>query len=186
MLCHSKAEVIITYWRKLMKKILILNGSPRRNGATQSLINAFCKGSAENGNEIRECYIQQMNIKPCIGCDSCLRNHKGCVQKDDDMNEIYENLSWCDLVVFASPEFWGTITAQLKVVIDRMFAWFNKNGMFETKKECVLVMTARGNDYRMAEDQYGIFTKYLGWTDLGKILGKGKEVEAEELGKTIK
>ena len=169
-----------------MKKFLILNGSPRKNGYTAALIKAFMKGAKESGNEIREDYIHGLDVKFCIGCDSCMRTHAGCVQKDEGMAKIYEDLSWADVIVFACPEYWGTFTAELKNVIDRMFAWFNKNGMFETKRDCVLLMTARGDDYSMALDQYGIFIKYLGWKDLGTVLGRGKETEAETLGKSIK
>lgn len=135
------------------------------------------------GNEIKEDYIQGMNIKSCLGCDNCMRTHMGCVQKNDDMNQIYEDLSWADVIVFACPEFWGTITGQLKIVIDRMFAWFNKNGYTANPKESLLLMTARGDDFSMAIDQYSIFPKYLGWKHLGAVLGRGKEAEAFELDK---
>ena len=169
-----------------MKKILILNGSPRKNGATASLAKALTEGAKESGNEIKEDYITSMNIKACIGCDTCLRTHAGCVQKNDDMAIIYEDMLWADVVVFVSPVYWGTITGQLKIVFDRLFAWFNKVGFENAQKESVLLMTARGGDYSMALDFYGILTKYLGWTDLGTILGAGKEAEAKKLGMGIK
>lgn len=124
-----------------------------------------------------------MNIKSCIGCDSCLRTHEGCVQKDDDMHIIYEDLTWADVIVFVSPQFWGTFTGQLKVVLDRMFAWFNKGA---DKKQSVLLMTARGDDYSMALDMYGIFEKNIGWENLGTVLGAGKEAEARAIGEVIK
>ena len=129
-----------------MSNILILNGSPRKNGATASLMKALVDGAKENGNEIKEDYITSMNIKACIGCDSCMRTHQGCVQKNDDMAMIYEDLSWADVVVFVSPQFWGTITGQLKIVFDRMFAWFNKVGVENAHKKTVLLMTARVDD----------------------------------------
>ena len=169
-----------------MSKILILNGSPRKNGATASLAKAIIEGAQGNNNEIKEHYITAMNIKSCIGCDSCLRTHNGCVQKDDDMAIIYEDMLWADVVVFVSPVYWGTITGQLKVVFDRLFAWFNKVGFENAKKKSVLLMTARGSDYSMALDFYGILTKYLGWTDLGTVLGAGKENEAKAIGASIK
>ena len=168
-----------------MANVLILNGSPRKNGATASLAKALVDGAKGNGNEIKEDYITSMNIKACIGCDSCLRTHNGCVQKNDDMAVIYEDMSWADVVVFVSPQFWGTITGQLKIVFDRLFAWFNKVGFENSKKKSVLLMTARGDDYSMALDFYGILTKYLGWTDLGAVLGAGKEAEAKAIGERI-
>ena len=169
-----------------MAKILILNGSPRKNGATASLMNALIEGAKDNNNEIKEDYISSMKIKSCIGCDTCMRTHEGCVQKDDDMAIVYEDMSWADVVVFVSPQFWGTITGQLKVVFDRLFAWFNKVGFENGQKKSVLLMTARGNDYSMALDFYSILSKYLGWENLGTVLGAGKEDDARAIGASIK
>ena len=169
-----------------MKKIVILNGSPRKNGYTAALIQAFTEGAQSAGNEVREHYIHGMDVKTCIGCDSCMRTHQGCVQKNDGMQKIYEDLTWCDVVVFACPLYWGTFTAQLKTAVDRMFAWFNLESLPSTKRDCVLLMTARGNDYSMALDQYGVYLKYLGWNDLGTVLGRGLTDEARALGASIR
>lgn len=169
-----------------MKKILILNGSPRKNANTASLIKAFTDGATAAGNVVHENYIQGMNIKQCLGCDACMKSHNGCVQKDEDMAKIYADLSWCDVIVFASPVYFGFFTAQLKTVIDRMWAWFNLPGNFKTKKQVVLISTARGTDYSMTLEQYNIYTKYMGWEDLGHVLGAGKEDEARGLGNSIK
>ena len=167
-----------------MKKILILNGAPRKNGSTASLIKAFTEGATESGNEVREAYIQGMDIKNCLGCDACMNTHAGCVQKDEGMARIYDDLFWCDIVVFASPVHFGYFTAQLKSVIDRMWAWFNLPGNFGARKESVLISTARGTDFSTALQQYGIYSM-IGWEDIGQILGAGKEDEAKELGKSI-
>ena len=165
-----------------MKKILVLNGSPRKNGATASLIKAFVDGASASGNEIREDYIHGMEVNNCIGCDSCMKTHEGCVQKDAGMAKIYEDLSWCDVIVFASPVYFGYFTAQLKTVIDRMWAWFNLPGNFGIRKDCILIMTSRGEDYSASLDQYGIYARFMGWKDLGHVLGAGKEKEARQLG----
>lgn len=168
-----------------MANILILNGSPRKNGSTASLIKAFADGAIESGNEVREAYIHGMNIKSCLGCDACMKTHAGCVQKDDGMAIIYKDLAWCDVIVFASPVYFGYFTAQLKTVIDRMWAWFNLPGNFSVKKSSVLISTARGTDYSAVLEQYGIYARFMGWTDLGHILGAGKEAEAKALGASI-
>ena len=168
-----------------MKNILVLNGSTRKNGSTASLIKAFAEGAKESGNEVREAYIQGMEINACLGCDACMKTHAGCVQKDEGMTKIYQDLDWCDVIVFASPVYFGYLTAQMKTVIDRMWAWFNLPDHFGMKKKIVLISTARGTDYTMALDQYGIYSKYMGWEDLGHILGAGKENEAKDLGRSI-
>ena len=169
-----------------MKKILVLNGASRKNGYTQELINAFKEGAENNGNEVKEYFLHGMNINFCLGCDVCMNTHKGCVQKNDEMNLIYEDMTWADVIVFASPEYWGTFTAELKKTIDRMFGWFNLESNFQSKKDIALLMTARGDDYSMALDQYHIYTNYLGWNDLGMVLGRKKIDEAKKLGTSIK
>ena len=74
-------------------------------------------------------------LKNCLGCDACMKMHAGCVQKDEGMAKIYEDLTWCDTVVFASPVHFAYMTAQLRGVIDRLWAWFNLPGNFTAKKK---------------------------------------------------
>lgn len=168
-----------------MANILILNGAPRKNGSTASLIKAFTEGAKSSGSEVREAYIQGMDIKNCLGCDACMKTHAGCVQKDAGMAQIYADLTWCDTVVFASPVHFAYMTAQLRGVIDRMWAWFNLSGNFGAKKKTVLISTSRGEDYTAILQQYGVYSM-LGWEDQGHILGTGKEEEARKLGERIR
>ena len=170
-----------------MRRILILNGSPRKNGKTASLVNAFREATEAAGNEVREAYIQGMNIGGCLACEACSRNGGQCVQKDD-MEKIAEDYLWADVIVFASPMYWGTITGQLKTVIDRLYAVQNRIGygdMSKQYKETAFIMTARGGYYQQALDFYGIFTNMMGWKNWGTVLGAGKEDEARKLGASI-
>ncbi len=170
-----------------MKKIMILNGSPRKNGKTASLVKAFTEGAESAGNEVKEFYIDGMNIASCKACEACSRNGGQCVQKDD-MDKINEGYLWADVVVFASPMYWGTITGQLKTVVDRLYAIQNRIGyanMSKQFKETAFLMTARGNYYRQALDFYSIFTDALGWKSWGTVLGAGKEEKARQIGAAI-
>lgn len=67
-----------------------------------------------------------------------------------------------------------------------MWAWFNLPDHFGIKKKIVLISTATGTDYSATLDQYSIYSKYMGWEDLGRTLGAGKEEEAKALGASIK
>lgn len=164
-----------------MSKILILNGSPRKNGKTASLVNAFKTGAESSGNDVKELYLQGMNINGCLACEGCQRTGNGCVQKDD-MGIIYDEFAWCDVIVFASPQYWGTITGQLKIVIDRLYAALFGHPV---QKKFVVIMTARGNMYEMTMDFFSIFSRFLDWENVGNILGAAKEAEARELGARI-
>ena len=102
---------------------IVLHGSPRKNQNSDTLVDILLKGL---GQEIQEktkhFYTNEMEIRPCQGCLSCAdENEKSCIIKDD-MTDIYSAFIDADLIVFATPMYWGYITAQLKTVIDRMEA----------------------------------------------------------------
>lgn len=70
-------------------KILVLNGSPRPNGNTAKMVEAFKKGAATGGNEVNVIDVCRKNIKGCLACEYCHTKEKGkCAQKDD-MQEVY-------------------------------------------------------------------------------------------------
>ena len=169
-----------------MKKIMILNGSPRKNGKTASLVKAFTEGAESAGNEVKEFYIDGMNISSCKACEACSRNGGYCPQKDD-MEKINEAYIWADVIVFASPMYWGTISGQLKTTVDRLYAVQNRLGYFApgSQKETAFIMTARGNYYQQALDFYRIFTDIMKWKNWGTVLGAGKEEEARQFGAAI-
>jgi multimeric flavodoxin WrbA len=183
----------------MAKKILILNGSPRKNGNTTALIEAFANGAKENGNTVTEFRISEMNIHPCKACEGGGENpDRPCVQKDD-MDKIYPVYNAADILVLASPEYWGTISGQLKYTIDRLYAIYEPFPRLNPpKKESILIMTAGGNGFELATQWYDeVLIKGLGWKDLGKILcggvrdigtikGNPKLEEAKKLGQSIK
>jgi multimeric flavodoxin WrbA len=107
-------------------KITILHGSPRRNGNSDTLIKYFVKGINErNQHEMKDFYLNELNIKPCQGCLSCETSERHQCAIQDDMQEIYSSYIDADIIVFATPMYWGYMTAQLKTVMDRMeaLAW---------------------------------------------------------------
>lgn len=166
-----------------MKNILILNGSPRRNGKTASLIEAFTSGAESSRNNVNNLYLDSLNIHGCLACEAC-QSGNGCVQQDD-MDEVYQAFEWADVVVFASPMYWGTVTGQLKIVIDRLYGLSLKMGFENFVKETALIMTARGDMYQFSLDFYHIFTGMLNWKDKGTVLGAGLEEEARKMGENI-
>ncbi len=104
------------------KKVLILLGSPRKTGNSSVLADSLAKGSEQAGVQVETLFLHDMDINPCTGCDQCQReNATGCVVADA-MQEIYPKLKGADSIVFASPIYWFSVTAQLKMVIDRIYA----------------------------------------------------------------
>ena len=179
------------------KKIIILNGSPRPNGNTAALIEAFKKGAEKNGHTVQRIDLQKLNIHPCLGCCEGGKNPDSpCVQKDD-MDMIYPVYKEADVVVFASPLYYWTIIGQLKCAIDRLFAVAECTADYANpQKEGVLLMAAEGHDFEESVYWYERLMGHLGWKNLGKVLcggvmnigdidGNPKLLEAEELGRSI-
>ena len=102
--------------------ILVLNGSPRRNGNTKYLIDAFKAGAQSRGHTVQVEDVAHQNIRGCMGCEYCHTQGKGtCVQKDD-MQRLYQQILSADMLVFASPIYYFTLSAQLQSVIHRTYA----------------------------------------------------------------
>ena len=170
-----------------MAKIIILNGAARKNGNTAKLIKAFIEGAASTGNEIKEFYLHDMNIKGCLGCEHCSSAKRGqppCVQKDD-MAQINEAFLSSDVVVFASPVYFWTVTGTLKTVADRLYAQLRSLGYGGFPRKSVLLMTAGGTDYSQAVRWYETYERNLHWKNLGEVLGAGKTDTAFRLGASI-
>ena len=102
-------------------KIVVLNGSPRKGGNTEIMAQAFAEAARKNQNEVSVLDVASMNICGCLGCKYCWAHKGECVQKDD-MGKVFAALADADVVVFASPIYWFDITAQMKTVIDRLYA----------------------------------------------------------------
>ncbi len=108
-----------------MKKVLILEGSPRPKGNSAILSDEFARGAEEAGCTVEKVRISGKKIAGCLGCNACYRNGGACVQKDD-MAEVREKMLAADVIVLASPIYFYSMTAQMKSVIDRTYAFYQQ------------------------------------------------------------
>lgn len=175
-------------------KILILTGSPRKNGNSNTLADNFIKGATEAGHEIIRFDAAQKKVHPCIACNSCKMNGP-CVFKDD-FEFVRQHIIDADMVVFATPMYYFGFSAQLKTVIDRFYAI---NGQIHRPKKAALLMTYANTAAEEAEpikNHYNVLLNYLGWEDAGQVIACGVWPEgavnntdyplhAYELGKTL-
>ncbi len=106
--------------------LLGICGSPRSQGTEYAIKYAF--------NYLKEKYdytsdfwtVKNKDIKFCIHCDYCIREKKGCIHKDD-MQELYLKLEQAKVILIGTPVFQGTISGQIKVIMDRCRAIVAKN-----------------------------------------------------------
>lgn len=98
-------------------KILAISASPRLDGNSDVLCEQFLKGASDAGHSVEKINLAKMNITPCIACYGC-RNTHHCV-KNDDMEFILQSLITSDVVVLATPVYFYSMAAQMKIMIDR-------------------------------------------------------------------
>ena len=106
--------------------VIVLHGSPRKHGNSDTLAESFLRGvQIEVDAKSTHFYLNELDITACQGCLKCKTSigHR-CVIRDD-MQAIYTGYTEADIVVWASPMYWGYLTAQMKTALDRMeaLAW---------------------------------------------------------------
>ena len=169
--------------------ILILNGSPTRNGNTVALVNAFREGAESKGHDVTVVDVAHKKVAGCLSCGYCHGRGNGqCVQKDD-MQAIYPLVQEADMIVFASPIYYFTLSAQLEAVIQRFYAI---NHPAKAKYSALLLSSYSPDVYSGAVGQYQDMIAYMGMTDKGIITADNttnktpaKLAEARALGASL-
>lgn len=100
-------------------KTLILNGSPRKNGDTVSLIKKVTERIA---GEFKIVDAYRCDISPCLDCRYCWE-HSGC-RIEDEMQEVYAYIEECDNIIIASPIYFSELTGKLLDLGSRLQTYF--------------------------------------------------------------
>ena len=156
------------------KNILVLHASPRLNGNSHTLAETFITGAEAAGNWVKRINVALAKVEPCTACEYCRTHEHQCCQ-DDDMQKIYPSIIGSDCIVLAAPLYFYDWPAQLKLVIDRLYAF---GPQYQIRhKETALLMTAADKDpqaFSGAEKSYELaLVDYLQWKDRGRILVNG-------------
>ena len=157
------------------KKIVILNGSPRRKGNTSALVKAFTEGAKSAGHTVTEFFLDSMNIHGCKGCFGVHSSKEcPCVQRDD-MNKIYPVVRECDVIVLASPLYYWNMSGQIRTAIDRLFALEEGDGnlLRGHGRASALLMAAEGHGFEDVLTYYNHLMEHLKWNNLGHVLAGG-------------
>lgn len=156
----------------MAKKVLILSGSPRKGGNSDTLCDSFMRGAQEAGHDVEKIWVQGKRVAPCLACYYC-KDHSGECAVKDDMGEILGKMLAADVIVLASPVYFYSISAQLKAVIDRTVArWLEFRG-----KEFYYIMTAAEDSDTVMdctlECMRGLAECLDGSVERGVVYGKG-------------
>lgn len=102
-------------------KIVVITGSPRKNGNSFAMTEAFIHEAEQRGHSVRRFDAAFLKIGGCHACMTCYKTGKAC-SFDDDFNDIAPAILEADAVVFTMPVYWYSIPAQIKGAIDRLFS----------------------------------------------------------------
>lgn len=153
-------------------KIVVLTGSPRKNGNTNHMADEFIRGAKEAGHEVFRFNTATSEVHPCLGCNHCGMDGP-CVYDDDFTKVLRPEIIKADLVVFCSSMYYFGFSAQLKATIDRFYAI---NGTLHTRKKCAFLMAYANTPKKDAEAMtahYKIIADYVGWEDVGSVIAPG-------------
>lgn len=164
-----------------------------------SLAKAFIRGARKNGNAVRRFDAALKVIYPCRGCDKCWSKGKPCIV-DDAFNQIAPYLHVSNIIVIATPLYWGNFSSAIKAFIDKLYAYqvdFRKRDL--KISQSILLVAGESTDpkaFDLITENYHFIAKELKWENLGIITVGGVKEEraveqldvirqAYELGKSI-
>jgi len=152
-------------------RIVGIVGSPRKNGNTEILMNEVLRVAREAGCETEAFLLSEKRVAPCDACGVCFEAGSCIVQ--DDMQELYAMLERADAVIFGSPVYFGSVSAQCKSVMDRMFALLQRRSL-KDKIAGALVVTRRVGAIQARSLLYA-FCIAQGMIVAGGAIGYGRE-----------
>lgn len=176
------------------KKVLVISSSPRKGGNSDVLCDQFIKGAKDAGNTAEKIFLKEWKINFCTGCAVCYETHK-CPQHDD-MEKLLAKLLESDVIVLATPVYFYSMCAQLKVMIDRICPRYTEI----TNKKMYLIATAGDTSKKALDGTIAGFRGFLdclddveesgilygtGVLNIGEIQNLPIMNEAYEMGKNV-
>ena len=152
-----------------MKKIVVVCSSPRRHRNSEILADQFVKGAQEAGNEVEKIILNNNQLKPCLACEYCRGHENQCIHKDQ-VGEVIEKIIQGDIFVFATPIYFGSLSAQLKILIDRFFAREYEIRENKKRKKAYLILTSGTKNI---EDTVGIIESFRGFIKVLRTVDEG-------------
>jgi multimeric flavodoxin WrbA len=115
------------YFNSKHMKVLGINGSPRKGGNTDLLLDKVLEGAGSTV-ETTKIYLEELDIQPCREEEYYEVDAKGLSVVKDDMHSVFQKVDDCDVLILGSPIFFGSLSAQTKIMIDRFqCVWISKH-----------------------------------------------------------
>ncbi len=164
-------------------KIVAILGSPRASGNSAYITNRLLEAARKLGAETQSFALNTLKYRGCQACMACKTSSEKCVQQDD-LTPVLEAVRNADVLVMASPIYYGDITGQMKTFFDRTYSYFTPDYLQPDKKrsrlvdgkKCVMVLTQGIPDENYFADvcpRYSMFLKVFGFGEVHLIRGCG-------------
>ena len=146
-----------------MKKIIIIDGGPRKNMNTAKLLQRFAEGAKSAGNdiEVKTVRLYDLDYKGCMSCMACKLKSKAsniCRVKDA-LTPVLEEIAQADGLVLGSPIYFGEVTGQMRAFLERLsFPWLSYNDYSLTapkRMPVLLIETMNGTPERNNSNHFG-------------------------------
>ena len=168
----------------MKKNIVVITGSPRANGNSFAMTDAFIQAAEKKGHSIVRFDAAMKHVGGCHACETCFQTGKAC-SFDDDFNTLAPVIQKADAVVFSMPVYWYSIPAQIKGVIDKLFS-FCVSGKDIASKECALISCCEEEDLSVMDGVRIPMERtaaLLQWNMVGEVLIPGV-LNAGDISKT--
>lgn len=164
-------------------KILCLLGSPRPKGNSAAIADRFCSTAESLGADVKTYTLNKLQFRGCQACYACKKKLDHCIL-DDDLTQVLEEVKEADVLVLATPIYFGEITAQLKGFIDRTFSYLPADYLTDMDarsripegKKLVFIITQGDPDKESYADvfpRYEYFFEWYGFDESFLILAAG-------------
>ena len=155
-------------------KIVVITGSPRKEGNSFAMTNAFIEAAEAKGHTVVRFDAAAKNVGGCHACETCYKSGKAC-SFDDDFNTLAPDIIDADAVVFTMPVYWYSIPAQIKGVIDKLFSLV-VGGKDIAGKKCALITCCEEHDMSVMDSVRVPIERsaaLLKWEMVGEVLIPG-------------
>ncbi|EHI55489.1 hypothetical protein HMPREF9333_01204 [Johnsonella ignava ATCC 51276] len=164
----------------MSKKIVVITGSPRKNGNSLAMTKAFINAAKERGHSITVFDATSLNVDGCNACETCFKSGKAC-SFDDDFNSIAPAILKADTIIYTMPVYWYSIPAKIKAVIDKTFPFY-LDGENVTGKGCGLICCCAEDDMSVMDGVRIPIERtaaLLKWHMVGEVLITGVQNEGD-------
>lgn len=136
-------------------KVLAISASPREGGNSELLCDQFLKGAERAGHDTEKISLGSMRLLACVGCETCSDSGR-CVQQDG-MDSVLKKLVDAQVIVLASPVYFYSMNAQMKIFIDRCLPRYKEI----RDKDFYIMLTAADQNPKALEPALGGIRGYL-------------------------